>query len=1053
MRPARSTQSPKICFIVLFLLTALFLPTESFAESIDYEAAFKLFTPRNIGPAVMGGRTVDIAVVKNNSSIIYAAVGPSGLWKSTDNGIHWSPSFVNEGSGAVGCVAVSDSHPDIVWVGSGEATSRNSVGIGDGVYRSTDAGKTWKNMGLTDTRHIDRILIDPNDPDIVYVGAMGHLWGANKERGVFKTADGGKSWKKILYFDDLTGIADMAMDPSNSRIIYATAYYHLRKPYHFTSGGPNSGIYKTTDGGETWKQLKKGLPEGVNGRCGISICLSRPNIVYAVVENKEGGIFRSRDKGESWVRVGDKKTYDRINFRPFYYSKITVDPNNDLRVYVYSGRAWVSEDGGKTFKEIGQELHADHHRIWVDPENSDHLIDGNDGGIDISWDGGKHWHAVQNQPWAEIYQLHYDMRDPYHVYIGLQDNGQWSGPSNSREKKGILNKHWTPVGGGDGFYVQVNPKDHNELYRNLQMGNIERFDQRSGQTQPIIPKASLDGEPYRFNWNSPILLSPHDPGILYFGGNFLFKSVNKGHSWQKISPDLSTNDPEKQKDSGGPITPDNTGAEVHCSIFTLAESPLKPGLIWAGTDDGNLWITRDHGKNWTNMIKNIKGLPAFSWVSRVEASRFAEGRAYVTFDRHRSDDYAPYVYKTANYGKTWTALRNNLPKTGYLYVVREDPVNPELLYVGSEFGLFFSFNGGKKWLPFRHKFPTTSVRDLAVHPRENDLIIGTHGRGVYILDHIGPLQQMTPAISAKEAYLFDMRQATIYYIRRDAEYYAKPVFSAPNPPYGAPVSFYLKEKTSKDKPVKLQVYDSGGALVRTIETAGEKGLNRVYWDLRGKPVFKKLPDVFKGELAKWFGVPMGPRVLPGKYKIVLEYANVKQEKFIDLKKDASFDFPLQDWKEYYRTAEQVNGLMRKGFAMSFGVALLNKELKKTGKALKKDKNTAKEVQEAFDALLKKLEPIKEVFLMDNLDSFYRTPIKKALHGGPIPMQIFMMHIELNNFPAKPTQTNLDRLNEINRIVLPLMQSARALITNDLPQFNKLLRKHNFDYIKPPEFPF
>jgi photosystem II stability/assembly factor-like uncharacterized protein len=1045
-------------FVVLFLCAALLLPGAKRSKAVkstggfDYGEAFKLYEPRNIGPANMGGRTVDFAVVESNTSIIYAAVGPSGLWKSADNGIHWSPSFVNEATVAAGCVAVSASHPDIVWVGAGEATSRNSVGIGDGVYKSGDAGKTWKHMGLSDTRHIDRILIDPNNPDIVYVGAMGHLWGPNKERGVFKTMDGGKTWKKVLYFDELTGIADMAMDPSNSHTIYAAAYYHLRKPYHFTSGGPNSGIYKTTDGGQTWKQLKNGLPEGVNGRCGISICRTRPEVVYALVENKEGGIFRSEDKGRTWKRVGDKKTYDTVNFRPFYYSKITVDPNNPLVVYVYSGRSWVSEDGGKTFTQIGQDLHADHHRIWVDPNNSNHIIDGNDGGIDISWDRGKHWYSVQNRPWAEVYQLTYDMRNPYYVYIGLQDNGQWAGPSNSWQKKGILNAHWTPVGGGDGFYIQVNPKDHNELYRNLQMGNIERFDQRSGQTLPIIPKAPLDGEPYRFNWNSPILLSPHDPGILYFGGNFLFKSTNKGHSWEKISPDLSTNDPEKQKDSGGPITPDNTGAEVHCTIFTLAESPLKPGIIWAGTDDGNLWITQDNGKNWNNVIKNIKGLPPYSWVSRVEASHFGEGTAYVTFDRHRSDDYAPYIHKTANYGKTWVSLRNNLPKTGYLYVIREDPVNRNLLYVGSEFGLFFSFNGGKQWLPFKHKFPTTSVRDLAVHPRENDLIIGTHGRGVYILDHIGPLQQLTPEVTAKDAFLFDLRQATIYYQRKDAEYYAKPVFSAPNPPYGAPITYYLKEKTPKDKPVKFHIYDAEGNKVRTIEHTGNKGLNRVYWPLRGKPVFKKLPAIFKGEMAIWFGIPMGPRVMPGKYKIVLEYKNSKQEKYITLVKAGNFDFPIEDWKDYYNTSNQVNDLLRKGFAMGYGVSFIDGQLKKIGETLKKEKKPAKEVMDKFDALNKKLEPIKKVFLMGDLSSFFRIPIKTAQHGGPIPMQIFMLHVELSNFPAKPTQTNKQRIKEIMQKAFPLFQSAMTILNKDIPELNKLLRKHNFDYIKAPEFP-
>jgi photosystem II stability/assembly factor-like uncharacterized protein len=1043
----------RLLICLLILTTALLFPAANTAKTGNdvYSEIIHTFKMRNIGPATMGGRTVDFAVVESNTSIIYAAIGPSGLWKSSDNGITWFPVFEKQTSASVGAVSISASHPDIVWVGTGEATSRNSVAIGDGVYKSEDAGKSWKHMGLEKTRHIDRILIDPINPDIVYVGAMGHLWGPNKERGVFKTIDAGKSWKKVLYFDEDTGIADMVMDPSNSRIIYAAAYNHRRKPFHFTSGGPHSGIYKTTDGGETWKQLKNGLPEGVNGRCGLAVCKTRPEVVYAIIENKNGGIFRSEDKGETWKPMGDKKTYDKVNFRPFYYSKITVDPNNDLVIYAYSGRAYISEDGGKSFKEFGQELHPDHHRIRVNPNNSNHIIDGNDGGIDISWDRGQHWYAVQNAIWSEVYQLTYDMRDPYYVYVGLQDNGSWAGPVNSMEKKGIMNVNWSPVGGGDGFYIQVDPGDHNILFRNLQMGNIERFHQGNGQTLSIIPRAGLEEEPYRFNWNSPIHLSPHDPDILFFGGNFLFKSTDRGNSWEKISPDLSSNDPGKIIDSGGPISLDNTGAEVHCTIYTISESPVKPGIIWAGTDDGNLWVTRDNGKNWLNVIENIKGLPPYSWVSRVQASHFDQGTVYVTFDRHRWDDYAPYVYKSDNFGKTWVSLRNNLPKTGYLHVIREDIVNPDLLYLGSEFGLFFSFDKGKQWLPYKKEFPTTAVRDIGIHPREKDLIVGTHGRGAWIMDDISPLQQLTAETLDKKVHLFDMRPATIYFERKGTEYYAKPVFSAPNPPFGAAINYYLKEKTGKDQPVHLHIYAPTGTKIRSLTGSGEKGLNRVYWDLRGEPPFKKIPPMLK-EAARWSGTPKGPIMLPGNYKVVLEYGEQKLEKEIPVKKDKNLDYPLEEWKENIKIVQQLKDLMRKGFKMIGGIKMLDSQLQKLGKELEENKKTPEPVMKQFNRVNENFNQIKSVFFPQGAEqSSYRRPLKMALQGGALTEQVFRLYMALSNYPGKPTETQEKRIKEILEKLTPIFMKATQLLGSDIPGLNRLLRENNVDYIKVPEF--
>ncbi|MFQ5721138.1 MAG: WD40/YVTN/BNR-like repeat-containing protein, partial [Candidatus Aminicenantales bacterium] len=575
----------RLLVIVGLVFSIIFFWAKAYSQSAQkISQLFEKLSWRSIGPAVMGGRTVDIEALERKPWVIYAAIGPSGVWKSDNNGLTWKPIFHKEKTVSVGDIAVSQSHPNIIWVGTGEATCRNSVTIGDGVYKSIDGGKTWKNMGLKETQHISRIIINPGDPNIVYVAAMGHLWGPNKERGLYKTTDGGQTWQKVLYIDENTGIADLAMDPDDSLILYAAAYEHRRLPYYFSSGGPSSGLYKSTDGGRTWKKLVKDLPQGIMGRIGIAVSRSKPNVVYALIEHKDGGIWRSEDKGQSWKRMCDNKTYKMINFRPFYYSQIRVDPNDDRIVYVFSGGLYVSKDMGKKFRAISAGTHSDHHALWIDPSNPLHLIDGNDGGIDITFDGGKNWYDVKQMAVAEVYHVGFDLRDPYYVYCGLQDNGSWGGPSATLDPGGIVNRDWYMIGGGDGFYTVVDSSDPDTIYSNWQMNNLYRYNLKIGRSKTIRPEASLKEPPYRFNWNSPIYISPHDPKTVYSGGNYLFKTIDGGHSWQIISPDLTTNDPKKQIDSGGPITPDNTGAEIHCTIVTISESPVEPGVIWCGTD-------------------------------------------------------------------------------------------------------------------------------------------------------------------------------------------------------------------------------------------------------------------------------------------------------------------------------------------------------------------------------------------------------------------------------------------------------------------------------------
>ena len=911
---------------------ALLIPSLAGGQSAEKVGSlFEKMSWRGIGPAVMGGRTVDIEAVEKKPWTIYAAIGPSGVWKSENAGVTWSPVFFKEATVSVGDVTIAQSHPDIVWVGTGESTCRNSVTIGDGVYKTTDGGKTWTNMGLKETRHISRIIINPGDPNIVFVAAMGHLWGPNADRGIFKTVDGGKTWKKTLYVDENTGCADLAMDPSDSLTLYAAAYEHRRLPYTFSSGGPGSGLYKTVDGGETWTRLTKDLPEGILGRIGVAVARSAPGVVYALIEHKDGGIWRSEDQGESWKRMCDGETFRRVNTRPFYYSHIRVDPTNDKVVYVQSTGFHVSTDGGQKFKAIGAGIHSDHHALWIDPSNPLHLITGNDGGVDISNDGGKTWLPVQNIDSAEVYQVGYDMRRPYYVYCGLQDNGSWAGPSATADVIGIANDDWVPIGSGDGFFAQADPNDPNTVYSNSQMNGLYRYDWRILKNKTIRPTAGFADPPFRFNWNSPLHISPHDSNTLYTGGHFLFKSPDRGVTWEIISPDLTTNDPEKQKDSGGPITLDNSGAEMHCTITTITESPLERGMIWCGTDDGNLQVTRDGGKTWTNVIGNVKGLPRNTWCSRVEASHFDAGTAYTAFDGHRTDDYATYVYKTTDSGKTWKSIKGNLP-FGWIHVVREDVKNKNLLFLGTEFGIFASLDGGLSWFSLKNDLPTVAVHDIAVHPRDNDLIIGTHGRGVWILEDISYLQEMTPEVLASPVHLFPVRPATAYYQSARRESFTKPAFAARNPLYGLAVTSYLQAKP-KEKP-RVSILDAKNETVFEFNLNIKEGLQRDYWNLQTVPQTKEGKKITPPAL----GVVALPLVAPGEFTLELNVDGQKFRTAASVQADPRFQMTEADLMAQHGALAEILAMSKEmGLAITAATNIrrqfdtLEQDLKKEGR--------------------------------------------------------------------------------------------------------------------------
>jgi photosystem II stability/assembly factor-like uncharacterized protein len=827
---------------------------------------------RSIGPASMGGRVTDVEGIPGNPWLVYAATASGGLFKTTNGGTTWTPIFDHEATISIGGIAVDPHNPDVVWVGTGEANARNSVSFGDGIYRTLDGGKTWRNLGLKDTRHISRVVVNPLNTNIVYVAALGHNTGPNEERGVFMTTDGGETWKKVLYIDAEHGCADLDMDANNPNILYATMWRFERRPWRFTSGSDKTAVFRSTDAGRTWTQLTNGMPKGW-GRIGVRVAPSNSNVVYVIGESNEGTLYRSDDRGEHF-RMMTKNPV--VVGRGLYYSHLTIDPTDENRIYSIGMRLSTSIDGGRTWRGIANGIHGDYHTVWVDPKDPNRVWIGEDGGIAVSYDRGENWEFVSNIPIGQFYQIHADNRWPFYwVQGGLQDNGTWAGPSRTRAG-GILNDEFTMVSGGDGFHV-INHPDHPELYLSeSQGGGIVRTDLRTREQQDVSPQPKRnDGGPvgelkYRFNWNAPIVGSPHDHNTAYFGSNVVFKSNDFGKTWNAISPDLTTNDPEKQK-SVGTMWTENTTAEYHCTVIRIAESPVQAGLIWAGTDDGNLQITTDGGKKWTNVVGNVPGVPKFAEIAWIEPSRTTAGTAYVAFEHHWFDDLHPYLYKTTDFGKSWTNITANLSVKDYLWVVKEDPKNPQVLYVGSELGLHVSFNGGAQWVRMHLKnLPPVAVRDIVIHPRENDLILGTHGRSIWILDDASPLQQMNDQVLAQSAYLFNMRPA----LRFDGAGRLgggmgsggnKP-FLGPNPAYGTPITYYLKEKG----PAKIEILDATGRVIRDLtQVPQDAGLNRVVWDLRYQgPHLRRAADASDDGGGFRFR-PIGPQVLPGKYTVRL----------------------------------------------------------------------------------------------------------------------------------------------------------------------------------------
>jgi photosystem II stability/assembly factor-like uncharacterized protein len=802
--------------------------------------ALKRLQWRNIGPTAQAGRTSVFVGLPGDVQTMYVAGAVGGIFKTTNGAVTWTPIFDTQNVVSVGAIAIAPSDPSVIYAGTGEGNPRNDASIGDGIYKSIDAGDHWTNVGLPDSEKVARIVVDPRNADVVYACAMGREWGPNEERGLFKTTNGGRSWTKVLYKNDLTGCSDVDIDPTNANIVYAGMFTFRRWAWYTESGGGETAVYKSSDGGATWTRLSgpdanRGLPKGLMDRIGVAVARSSPNIVYVVSETKdEGELWRTDDAGATWRMV----TRDpNINFRPFYYADIRVDPQHPNTVYALSGGLYKSEDGGRTFARIGGATHGDHQAMWIDPVNPNRILSGDDGGFQISYDAGRTFDILNNIPFTQFYNVAYDMRTPYHLCGGLQDNGTWCGPSQTPGRPGTPKSEWQNVGGGDGFFAVPDLKDPDLVYNDLQGGVVSLTDRRTGASWGINPYPGGIGssgqwmapQKYRFNWNTPIVLSPQDPKTVYFGGNVLFKTTSYGHSWQVISPDLTTNDKAKQQSSGGKIVTDNTAAEFHCTIISIGPSPVDANLIWAGTDDGNVQVTRDGGKTWTNTVKAMTGLAPNAWINKVEASHFDAGTAYVSASHWQDGDYAPYFYKTTDFGRTWTRITSGLPARGWSHVIREDPKVKDLLYAGTEFGLYASWDGGAGWISIRNNMPPVAVRDIAVHPRDNDIIVATHGRGIYILDDAAPLQEIARAMKT-DAFLFPIRPAIRWAASSGMFRMNERDWIAPNPTPGAWINVYVGNAPSG--PVTVTITDKAGKPVRTLRSRVEPGVNRIVWNLR-----------------------------------------------------------------------------------------------------------------------------------------------------------------------------------------------------------------------------
>ncbi|MGD8276553.1 MAG: hypothetical protein PVH00_00945 [Gemmatimonadota bacterium] len=1030
----------------LGLLLALAGPDTARAQGTDAIAtAVSSLEWRGIGPVNMGGRVSAILGVPGDPNTFWVGGADGGVWKTTNGGTTFEGQWQDEASYSVGALALAPSDHNVVWLGSGEGDPRNSVSYGLGVWRSTDGGASWTHLGLRGTERIKRIVVDPRNPDAALVCAMGREWGPNAERGVFKTTDAGKTWTKVLFVDEDTGCSDIDIDLSNPRNVYAGMWTFRRRPWRFDDGGRETALWVSRDMGDTWKKIET-LPQEPMARIGLSVAQSSPNVVYLITEFPTAGtLFRSDDYGEHWRMVNDDRN---LNFRPFYYSDVFVDPSDENVLFTLSGGLSRSTDGGRTAQRIAGGVHGDHQSFWIDPENGNRVLSGSDGGYQLSNDGGATFHIMRNVSLAQFYHIITDDRDPYYVCGGLQDNGNWCGPSQNNETSGILADEWYTVSGGDGFYTVPVPGQPNLVYSNAQGGYFRITDTSSGQTRSIEPypwQVGSQGQnmgqaKYRFNWDAPIVISPHDPGVVYWGGNVLFRSRDYGFSWDVISPDLTTNDPEKQLDSGGEIYNDNTAAEFHTTILTVAESPVEKGVIWVGTDDGNIQITRNDGGSWTNVRDRVTGLPAETWVGNIEASPTERGTAFVAVDNHRLDDFTPHLYETRDYGQTWRDLSAGLPQDDYVKVVRQHPENSNLLFVGMERGIFASWDRGRSWVSIRNNLPRVSVRGLRVEPRYNDLVIGTHGRGAFIMDDIEPLVELADAVQ-KDVHLFDMRTATDWETWGRTSSLGQSTYRGENPQRGAYVNYYLSERAAaqvsgggRAAGVTVRITDADGRTVREFrDNDAGPGINRAVWDLRwdgARPVPGQPQGGGRGGFGGGGG---GPTAVPGTYTATLIAAGQELSTQFELRGDPNVEASQADYDARFAAAMRARDLQSRLNDMIGVMGDLNGQVDGLLDAIEgKGVPNSAAIQEKAD------EAKEQLGALD--DQVRRPPTGMGYRDWPrLLEQLRFVAGGINGAQARPTEGQLQVLTEVEQAAQQRAAELTEIINTTISELNQLLQ--------------
>jgi photosystem II stability/assembly factor-like uncharacterized protein len=1017
--------------VMMLIPTVLIFPGAALAQEAKFDSdTISGLGARNIGSAEMSGRVAAIDAVKEDGRLtVYVGAASGGVWKSINGGTTFKPVFDKEPVQSIGALAIDPNSPKTIWVGTGEAWTRNSVSVGNGIYRSTDGGDSWHNMGLPNSERIAKILIDPKDSNTVYVCVPGKLWSGSEDRGLYKTTDGGKTWNKVLKGANLsTGCSMISMSSQDSRVLFAGMWDFRRKGWTFRSGGEGptapsgSGFFKTTDGGATWQELDeksaKGLPAKPWGRIAVTIAPSKANIIYVMIESTRSALFRSDDGGKTW------EERDRSNWmvwRPFYFANLIVDPKNENKVYKPDLILIMSEDGGKSFSGISNGAHGDFHVVWVNPENTNHLIAGDDGGVWYSYDGGNTWWKGNNLPISQFYHVSVDDADPYHVFGGLQDNSAWIG--DSQYPGGITNSRWENLFGGDGFWVFADPADPNYVYAEAQGGYIGRVNRFTLSGRGIKPQPNYGEGKLRFNWNTPIHMSPNEKGTIYIGAQFLFRSRDHGQSWERISPDLTTNDPEKQKqeESGG-VTVDNSYAEMHTTIYSISESPRDGKTIWVGTDDGNLQLTRDGGKSWSNVVGDVPSSPKNSWVSWVEAGLYDAATAYAAFDRHTFGDMEPHVYKTTDYGKTWTAIvAADSGVRGYAHVIKEDPVAANLLYLGTEFGLWVSLDGGKRWAQYKgHDFPSVAVRDIVVHPRESDLVLATHGRGIWVVGDITPLRKLTPEVMGQEAAFISAKPAQQRLVANGGWVEGSAAFTGPNPPDAALITYYQKKRHIFGK-MKLEIFDAQGKLVDTLPPNSRRGISRVEWPMR-----LKAPRVPPAATAA-FEAAQGPRVLPGTYTVKMTRGTETYTTQLVATLDPRAKFSLEDRKVEFDAAMRVYKLLGD---MSFDVDRVNgvrDALTERSGKVKSDAAFAKRLQELsqkVDELRKKVVATKEGGAVTGEER-----IREKTTG---------LYGDLLNYEGRPADYQVARIDSLKKELEDVEKEFDSLVAKELPAVNKAL---------------